>query len=76
MGFVQDTFDAGTVVAARLTQAALRRLEPELRLLLCGHQVFVKQINGEYRPRGSQMGLAHYFNFVDLEAPALSQHCA
>ena len=76
MGFVQDSFDAGAVVAARLTQAALRRLEPELRLLLCGHQLFVKQLNGEYRPRGSQLGLAHCFEFTDLEAPALSQHGA
>ena len=75
MGFVQDSFDAGSVVAARLTQAALRRLEPELRLLLCGRQVFTKQSNGEYRPVGSQLGLAHYFSFADLEEPAL-RHAA
>ena len=71
MGFVQDSFDAGSVVAASLSRAALARLEPELRLLMVGRQLFTKQINGEYRPQGSQLGLAHYFTFTDLDAPAL-----
>lgn len=68
---VQDCFDSGTVVAARLSPATLGRLEPVLRRLLAGQQLFVKQADGTYRPRGSELGLAHCFDFAELQAPAL-----
>jgi hypothetical protein len=71
MQYVEDSFDAGSVVAARLTPTTLGQLEPVLRRLLAGHQLFVKQPDGTYRPRGSELGLAHYFEFADLQAPCL-----
>jgi hypothetical protein len=71
MQYVQDSFDAGTVVAAWLSPGTLGRLEPVLRRLLAGPQVFVKQPDGTYRPRGSELGLPRYFEFADLHAPAL-----
>ncbi|HWP10998.1 MAG TPA: hypothetical protein VNN06_04200 [Ramlibacter sp.] len=71
MQFVQDSFDAGSVVAAWLSPGTLGQLEPALRRLMAGKQLFVKQPDGTYRPRGSELGLAHYFQFADLQAPAL-----
>jgi hypothetical protein len=71
MQFVQDYFDAGSVVAAWLSPGTMGRLEPVLRRLLAGQQVFVKQPDGTYRPRGFELGLAHCFEFTDLQAPAL-----
>jgi len=71
MKFVQDSFDAGNVVAAWLSPGTLGRLEPVLRRLMAGKQLFVKRPDGTYRPRGSELGLAHYFEFTDLQAPAL-----
>jgi hypothetical protein len=71
MQYVQDSFDAGSVVAAWLTPGTLGALEPVLRRLLCGQQLFVKQPDGTYRPRGSQLGLARCFDFTDLHSPAL-----
>ena len=71
MQYVQDSFDAGSVVAASLSPVTLGQLEPVLRRLMCGKQLFVKQPDGTYRPRGSELGLAHYFEFTDLLAPAL-----
>ncbi|HEX9720387.1 MAG TPA: hypothetical protein VGA59_11695 [Ramlibacter sp.] len=71
MQFVQDSFDAGSVVAAWLSPGTLGQLEPVLRRLMAGKQLFVKQPDGTYRPRGSELGLAHYFEFSDLQAPAL-----
>ena len=71
MQFVQDSYDAGNVVAAWLSPVTLGRLEPVMRRLLCGKQLFVKQADGTYRPQGSELGLAHYFEFTDLQAPAL-----
>jgi hypothetical protein len=68
---VQDSFDAGTVVAAWLSPGALGELEPVLRRLLAGQQLFVKQRDGTYRPKGSELGLARAFEFADLHAPAL-----
>jgi hypothetical protein len=50
---------------------AYRLLEPVLRRLLCGKQLFVKQADGTYRPQGSELGLSRYFEFADLQAPAL-----
>ena len=73
MQYVQDSFDAGSVVAARLTPGTLGQLEPVLRRLMCGIQVFVKQADGTYRPRGSELGLPRYFEFADLQAPALRE---
>ena len=73
MQYVQDSFDAGSVVAARLTPGTLGQLEPVLRRLLCGKQDFVKQADGTYRPRGSELGLPRYLDFADLQAPALRQ---
>jgi len=73
MQFVQDSYDAGNVVAAWLSPGTLGRLEPVLRRLLCGKQLFVKQPDGTYRPKGSELGLAHYFEFSDLQAPALRE---
>ena len=71
MQLVQDSYDAGNVVAARLSPGTLGQLEPVLRRLLGGKQLFVKQPDGTYRPKGSELGLAHYFDFTDLQAPDL-----
>ena len=71
MQYVQDSFDAGSVVAAWLSPATLGQLEPVLRRLMAGQQLFVKQPDGTYRPKGSELGLARYFDFTDLHAPAL-----
>lgn len=71
MQYVQDSFDAGSVVAAWLTPGTLGQFEPVLRRLLAGRQLFVKQPDGTYRPRGSELGLPRYFDFADLQAPAL-----
>jgi hypothetical protein len=73
MQFVKDSFDAGSVVAAWLSPGTLGQLEPVMRRLMVGKQLFVKQPDGTYRPRGSELGLAHYFEFTDLESPALRQ---
>lgn len=67
----KDSFDPGTVVAAWLTPGTLGRLEPVLRRLMAGQHLFVKQVDGTYRPRGSELGLPRYFEFADLQAPAL-----
>jgi hypothetical protein len=71
MQFVQDSYDPGSVVAAWLSPGILGELEPVLRRLLSGKQLFVKQPDGTYRPKGSELGLAHCFEFADLQAPAL-----
>jgi len=71
MQYVEDSFDAGSVVAARLAPGTLGQLEPVMRRLMAGHQLFVKQADGTYRPRGSELGLARYFEFADLQAPSL-----
>lgn len=71
MQFVQDSFDPGSVVAAQLSPGTLGELEPVLRRLLSGKQLFVKQPDGTYRPKGSELGLAHCFQFTELQSPAL-----
>jgi hypothetical protein len=71
MQYVQDSFDAGTVIAAWLSPGTLGQLEPVMRRLLCGQQLFVKQADGRYRPKGSELGLARSFDFADLYSPAL-----
>ena len=71
MQYVQDLYDPGSVVAAWLSPGTLGRLEPVLRRLMCGQQLFIKQADGTYRPKGSELGLARYFEFDDLQAPAL-----
>ena len=71
MQYVQDSFDAGSVVAAWLQPSALGQLEPVLRRLMAGRQLFVKQADGTYCPKGSQLGLARRFDFADLRDPAL-----
>lgn len=68
----QDSFGAGTVIAACLSPATLGALEPMLRRLLSGQQLFVKQRDGTYRPKGCQLGLAKSFSFSELKQPALS----
>lgn len=68
---MEDCFDPGTVIAAWLSPAILGELEPVLRRLLAGQQLFVKQSDGTYRPKGCQLGLARSFLFTDLHAPAL-----
>jgi len=70
MQYVQDSFDPGTVIAAWLTPGTLGQLEPVLRRLMAGQQLFVKQCDGTYRPKGSPLGLARCFEFQELEAPA------
>ncbi len=67
----EDSYDPGSVVAAVLTPHTLGQLEPVLRRMLCGQQLFVKQADGTYRPKGSELGLPRYFDFHDLQAPAL-----
>lgn len=71
MQYVQDSFDAGSVVAAWLNPATLGQLEPMLRRLMCGQQLFVKQPDGTWRPKGSELGLPRRFEFSDLQGPAL-----
>ncbi len=71
MQFVQDSFDAGTVVAAWLHPVALGQMEPVLRRLMAGQQLFVKQADGTYRPKGTELGLTRRFRFEDLRDPAL-----
>ena len=68
---VEDLFDTGNVVAASLCPGTLGELEPVLRRMLAGKQLFVKQPDGTYRPKGSPLGLAHCFDYADLQAPAL-----
>ena len=70
MQYLQDSLDTGSVIAAWLSPGTLGELEPVLRRLLAGPQLFVKQRDGTYRPKGSQLGLARSFNFSDLYAPA------
>jgi hypothetical protein len=64
---VQDTFDTGCVVAASLAPSTLDRFEPLLRRLLAGTQLYVKQPDGRYCPRGCALGLAQCFEFSELE---------
>jgi hypothetical protein len=71
MHHVHDSFDAGTIVAAWLSPGTLGQLEPVLRRLLAGQQLFVKQSDGTYKPKGCALGLARSFDFSDLHAPAL-----
>ena len=71
MQHAQDSFDAGSLVAAWLSPATLGQMEPVLRRLMAGQQLFVKQPDGTYRPKGSELGLARYFDFTDLQGPAL-----
>lgn len=66
---VQDQFAPGSVVAASLTPQAIDEFDPVVRLLLGGKQVFVKQPDGRWRPRGCELGLARCFAFEDLLAP-------
>lgn len=74
MQFVQDSFDPGSIVVAWLSPGTLGELEPVMRRLLTGKQLFVKQPDGTYRPKGSPLGLAHShcFQFADLQAPVLA----
>jgi hypothetical protein len=69
MTTVTDPFTPGSVVAASLTAAAVDAFDPVLRRMLAGTQVFIKQPDGRWRPRGCQLGLAQCFAFEDLEAP-------
>ncbi|AMO23261.1 hypothetical protein GCM10027034_42570 [Ramlibacter solisilvae] len=71
MQYVQDSFDTGTVIAAWLSPGALEELEPLLRRLLAGKQIFIKQSDGSYRPQGWEYGLARGFQFSELCEPAL-----
>ena len=73
MQYQADSIDPGTVVAAWLSPAILSELEPMLRRLLAGQQLFVKQKDGSYRPKGCQLGMARSFRFEDLHAPVLRQ---
>ena len=66
MQSVQDPFVTGSVVAASLAPEALRQFEPVLRRLLAGTQLFVKQPDGRYCPRGCALGLAQCFEFSDF----------
>ncbi|TWO71101.1 hypothetical protein FN976_12340 [Caenimonas sedimenti] len=65
-----DTFDPGHVVEAKLAPHALLDFDPMLRRLLGGHQLFVKQADGRWRPRGCSLGLAQCFDYADLLGPA------
>ena len=64
-----DPFITGSVVAASLTAAAVDTFDPVLRRMLAGTQVFIKQPDGRWRPRGCQLGLARCFAFEDLADP-------
>jgi hypothetical protein len=69
---VDESIDVGTVIAAWLSPGAIGDLDPILRRLLTGQQLFVKQSDGSYKPKGCQMGLARSFAFEDLHLPSLS----
>ena len=71
MQYQTDSFDPGTVIAAWLSPATLGELEPMLRRLLAGQQLFVKQKDGSYRPKGCQLGLARSFRLEDLHEPVV-----
>lgn len=62
-----DTFDTGSSVAASLDPQTFDRFDPVLRRLLAGTQVFIKQADGRWRPRGCQLGLARCFEFSELQ---------
>ena len=66
---VHDPFEAGSVIAACLQPQALSQFDPVLRRLLAGTQMFVKQADGRWRPRGCALGLAQCFDFQDLDKP-------
>jgi len=68
---VEDSFDPGSVIAAWLSPGILGELEPILKRLLGGQQLFVKQSDGSYRPKGCEFGLARSFAFADLHEPTL-----
>ena len=61
-----DLFAPGHVVEATLAPHALAASDPVLRRLLGGHQQFVKQADGRWRPRGCSLGLAQCFDYADL----------
>lgn len=69
MSPVADTFAPGSVVAASLQQQAMDAFDPVVRRLLAGTQVFVKQADGRWKPKGCQFGLASCFDFCDLQSP-------
>ena len=69
MSPVVDTFAPGSVVAASLQPQAVDAFDPILRRLLSGTQVFIKQADGRWKPRGCQLGLARCFEFGDLLSP-------
>jgi len=69
MSNTTDTFSPGSVVAASLSATVVDGFDPVLRRMLGGTQVFIKQADGRWRPRGCQLGLARCFAFEDLEAP-------
>lgn len=64
-----DTFAPGSVVAASLAPEAVDMFDPVLRRLLAGTQVFIKQADGRWKPRGCQLGLAQCFDYSDLQSP-------
>lgn len=66
MSSPEDTFATGCVVAAALAPESLVRFDPLLRRMLGGTQLFVKQADGRYSPRGCALGLAHCFDFSEL----------
>ena len=68
---MDDSFDPGTVIAAWLSPGTLGEFEPVLRRLLAGQQLFVKQVDGQYKPKGCQLGLARSFAFDELHEPVL-----
>lgn len=70
MNTALDTFATGSVVAASLAPKAVHMFDPVLRRLLAGTQNFIKQANGQWRPCGCQLGLAHCFAYEDLQIPA------
>ncbi len=64
-----DTFAPGSAVAASLVPTVVNGFDPVLRRMLAGTQVFIKQADGRWRPRGCQFGLARCFEFSELHAP-------
>jgi hypothetical protein len=71
MQFVQDSFGIGSLVAAWLRPSILADLEPMLGRFLRGQQLYVKQADGSWHPKGSQLGLTRNFQFSDLVGPSL-----
>ena len=66
-----DPYLEGHVMTARLAPQTLGLFDPVLRRLLGGTQLFIKQADGRWAPRGCQLGKACCFDYEELQSPTL-----